>query len=107
MLRSSLRRLSHRLPPLRCEGCPHWFAVASCRCPVRASAVLFPVSISSFFLRLLSVITTVVRFVNHFSVRVARFFIIHLSVSRIRHALSRTEERRVGKECRSRWSPYP
>ena len=23
-----------------------------------------------------------------------------------RHARSRSEERRVGKECRSRWSPY-
>ena len=22
------------------------------------------------------------------------------------HALNRSEERRVGKECRSRWSPY-
>ena len=22
------------------------------------------------------------------------------------HALGRSEERRVGKECRSRWSPY-
>ena len=22
------------------------------------------------------------------------------------HALKRSEERRVGKECRSRWSPY-
>src|SRR5438094_2602597 len=26
--------------------------------------------------------------------------------SRCRHAISRSEERRVGKECRSRWSPY-
>ena len=24
----------------------------------------------------------------------------------LRHALERSEERRVGKECRSRWSPY-
>jgi len=23
-----------------------------------------------------------------------------------RHAIERSEERRVGKECRSRWSPY-
>ena len=23
-----------------------------------------------------------------------------------KHAISRSEERRVGKECRSRWSPY-
>src|SRR5687768_18386747 len=26
---------------------------------------------------------------------------------RCRSALSRSEERRVGKECRSRWLPYP
>ena len=25
---------------------------------------------------------------------------------RYRHQLTRSEERRVGKECRSRWSPY-
>src|SRR3712207_9313450 len=25
---------------------------------------------------------------------------------RLRRAVSRSEERRVGKECRSRWSPY-
>src|SRR5258705_9221461 len=25
---------------------------------------------------------------------------------RVAHALVRSEERRVGKECRSRWSPY-
>ena len=25
---------------------------------------------------------------------------------RVRQALTRSEERRVGKECRSRWSPY-
>jgi len=24
----------------------------------------------------------------------------------VRHGLGRSEERRVGKECRSRWSPY-
>ena len=35
------------------------------------------------------------------SVRVAH----HLSVE-LRHAYHRSEERRVGKECRSRWSPY-
>src|SRR3712207_8897826 len=27
-------------------------------------------------------------------------------VARVRAALNRSEERRVGKECRSRWSPY-
>src|SRR5216683_8418281 len=30
----------------------------------------------------------------------------HADTSLILHALSRSEERRVGKECRSRWSPY-
>src|SRR3712207_7213626 len=35
----------------------------------------------------------------------------HLGKARLRHALwmptlTRSEERRVGKECRSRWSPY-
>ena len=25
---------------------------------------------------------------------------------KVRYALTRSEERRVGKECRSRWSPY-
>src|SRR5436309_11601970 len=28
------------------------------------------------------------------------------NVSRLTSALIRSEERRVGKECRSRWSPY-
>ena len=33
--------------------------------------------------------------------------LLHLSLSTlIRRALHRSEERRVGKECRSRWSPY-
>src|SRR2546427_12034448 len=27
-------------------------------------------------------------------------------IERLNHALNRSEERRVGKECRSRWSPY-
>src|ERR1051326_9026144 len=30
----------------------------------------------------------------------------HAVFLRPRHALYRSEERRVGKECRSRWSPY-
>src|SRR2546430_11920347 len=29
-----------------------------------------------------------------------------LLVEHILHAMHRSEERRVGKECRSRWSPY-
>ena len=28
------------------------------------------------------------------------------AVHRVRNAARRSEERRVGKECRSRWSPY-
>ena len=27
-------------------------------------------------------------------------------MKRLKHGLQRSEERRVGKECRSRWSPY-
>ena len=27
-------------------------------------------------------------------------------VDNVKHPLYRSEERRVGKECRSRWSPY-
>src|SRR2546430_14369234 len=30
----------------------------------------------------------------------------HLVVGRVLHHVDRSEERRVGKECRSRWSPY-
>ena len=29
-----------------------------------------------------------------------------LLTDKITHGLRRSEERRVGKECRSRWSPY-
>ena len=32
-------------------------------------------------------------------------FIIDRAISKVK-ALLRSEERRVGKECRSRWSPY-
>ena len=31
---------------------------------------------------------------------------IHVSVITVQKAYERSEERRVGKECRSRWSPY-
>ena len=31
---------------------------------------------------------------------------IYFQVNRLTEALTRSEERRVGKECRSRWSPY-
>ena len=35
------------------------------------------------------------------------FFIVHMILGWIHSArLVRSEERRVGKECRSRWSPY-
>src|SRR5690606_18268383 len=36
----------------------------------------------------------------------AAFSIVHCCISICRTALSRSEERRVGKECRSRWAPY-
>src|SRR2546425_11202350 len=32
--------------------------------------------------------------------------LVNLARQRIRVAIERSEERRVGKECRSRWSPY-
>ena len=31
---------------------------------------------------------------------------IQLSMQKLSNDISRSEERRVGKECRSRWSPY-
>src|SRR3989441_11292472 len=35
-----------------------------------------------------------------------RFFMICLAIFTLSSLLCRSEERRVGKECRSRWSPY-
>src|SRR5437870_13789299 len=32
--------------------------------------------------------------------------LIRVSLGTVRHPRRRSEERRVGKECRSRWSPY-
>ena len=29
-----------------------------------------------------------------------------INLTGVAHLLTRSEERRVGKECRSRWSPY-
>src|SRR3712207_9587197 len=46
----------------------------------------------------------VIQAVNHGLVVAPAFFIVGLLAAR---AGSRSEERRVGKECRSRWSPYP
>src|SRR2546426_6008981 len=34
------------------------------------------------------------------------FFIVIVFLARLHRAWTRSEERRVGKECRSRWSPY-
>src|SRR2546430_17478175 len=34
------------------------------------------------------------------------FFVTRLAGSGVRLMAARSEERRVGKECRSRWSPY-
>ena len=37
---------------------------------------------------------------------VNRVLINHETAEDVRKELDRSEERRVGKECRSRWSPY-
>ena len=36
----------------------------------------------------------------------AEFLALLIRISGARTVLERSEERRVGKECRSRWSPY-
>ena len=36
----------------------------------------------------------------------SRAFITRVTEGTIEYLLTRSEERRVGKECRSRWSPY-
>ena len=33
-------------------------------------------------------------------------FVVHQKLTQYCEAIIRSEERRVGKECRSRWSPY-
>ena len=39
--------------------------------------------------------------------QIKEFFQLNLSSElRLRRVTARSEERRVGKECRSRWSPY-
>src|ERR1039457_2338632 len=35
-----------------------------------------------------------------------RFFYVEINCQTADHAVFQSEERRVGKECRSRWSPY-
>ena len=40
------------------------------------------------------------------NIRMNRFYIIASSLLAIVFLFYRSEERRVGKECRSRWSPY-
>ena len=32
--------------------------------------------------------------------------VMNNTINEIKNSLERSEERRVGKECRSRWSPY-
>src|ERR1051326_3529269 len=45
--------------------------------------------------------------VNRFSIGIQSFFNEDLELmNRAHNAMERSEERRVGKECRSRWSPY-
>ena len=36
----------------------------------------------------------------------AKYRVIDFVISNCANSLCRSEERRVGKECRSRWSPY-
>ena len=44
---------------------------------------------------------------NHFcKINVKTVFIIYFPLGFITMSILRSEERRVGKECRSRWSPY-
>ena len=43
---------------------------------------------------------------NNKSIVGARMRGIKKSTILIKHVAERSEERRVGKECRSRWSPY-
>ena len=38
--------------------------------------------------------------------KIAYLRTLGISIEDIRSIISRSEERRVGKECRSRWSPY-
>ena len=40
------------------------------------------------------------------AVPIVRFLLASVTRGRANRYLSRSEERRVGKECRSRWSPY-
>jgi len=51
--------------------------------------------------------TNIAAFIGDFDLAVpADAFDVAFSVSVVEHIETRSEERRVGKECRSRWSPY-
>src|SRR5256885_4333760 len=75
--------------------------VQTCALPISASCIsaTWPSSASSCCL--LSATAPGVRFSSQ-----PRPSIGHVSGARRFRATSRSEERRVGKECRSRWSPY-
>ena len=45
-------------------------------------------------------------FVSSADKKVEKTLISELKKSRSNYSILRSEERRVGKECRSRWSPY-
>src|SRR3989442_1667715 len=44
--------------------------------------------------------------VDHMGIQVESAEIVMRELARVKAAGLRSEERRVGKECRSRWSPY-
>src|SRR5260370_12155293 len=47
-----------------------------------------------------------IQYIRAVDVETGRFFNPEDEIQRARVAVIRSEERRVGKECRSRWSPY-
>ena len=49
---------------------------------------------------------SVASFANIFSHSEGRLFVLFMVSIAVQKLLTRSEERRVGKECRSRWSPY-
>ena len=53
-----------------------------------------------------AVVVFCVMFVIALGVRIFPVFITKIQLDNFADELVRSEERRVGKECRSRWSPY-
>src|SRR6266481_2027618 len=73
--------ISGRLPRGKCRQCGHIFRV---RPPWEALSTHFTKEFEAFALLLMR----------------------EMPMSKVAELLKRSEERRVGKECRSRWSPY-